>query len=178
MAFECFVLLEKFMAFLMIRRYSEAVSFLYSDNLFITDDIRCIQYLPQLFLQQRIEVIRALRLHWDVGGMSAPGGITHLSVSTDDLTRVESSTGWTLKWNEVWRAIAGMTSLERLDVSLMFMPNCDLPPNTMESILRPLKEITEPKTFTVRLGTVYGPIGDGWNTLPCDVVYQENQVVL
>lgn len=122
-------------------RYSEAVEFLYSSNLFsITSHFRqnlLLPYLPTLLLPQRIRQIRSLRIFWDMFPMVC------LDYSSSQNV-----------WLKSWDALRQMTGLSNLHIDIGVWSFLGFQEQWLErevELFEPVKTITTPKTFVIIL---------------------------
>ncbi|KAL2054458.1 hypothetical protein ABVK25_005206 [Lepraria finkii] len=118
--------------------YSEAIEFLYSQNMFKILNEDCLSYLPQLLLPQRINAIRYIRFEWFL--KHAPDAETHQS-------KKDAAHNFVI-WKTVWQNLASMQGLEHLWIELDIDKTWKHEWMEQQStVFEPVKAVTRPKYF-------------------------------
>ncbi|KAF1835580.1 hypothetical protein BDW02DRAFT_588043 [Decorospora gaudefroyi] len=128
--------------------YSEAIEFLYKSNSFFistkSEDYPTAGYLSYFFLPQRMNQITKLHLDWDLDH----GQHFHPNLMPGGLKD---------EWFNAWDALKKLTGLNQLYIRLFF--RYDLWnqcygffwERNSEQLLEPVKAITTPRDFTIKL---------------------------
>jgi hypothetical protein len=164
---------------LLINRYSEAISYLYSENTFMTWDAAVIDHLPILLLPQRINVIRSLTFRWNL--RLSPSNILRQEPQETDPRLI----GCPGIWWAVWKNISAMKNLQTLNVKLnvldIFWQNIDK--ETATQLLLPIREVVRPEEFILSLPfpAIHSSLPediDRWGDLPCTIRRVSNETEL
>ncbi|KUJ16701.1 uncharacterized protein LY89DRAFT_63037 [Mollisia scopiformis] len=141
--------------------YFETIAILYSQNTFVVWQSDCIEFMPRLFLPQRIDSIRLLRFTWTYLG-DPPLQADH---NIKDRRVRFRNTLWTM----VWRNISRMAGLQDLRVTLRVsgIHWSSLPPENAAATIEPIKNITGPKIFQLIVPDDIGAEKAPWTKLPC-----------
>lgn len=131
-----------------INRYSEAIDHLYSSNTFATHDADILEFLPLLFLPQRIDKIKSLAFTWRFQRYPPIGRYVNPEESYK-----EDQDARRASWTIVWHQIASMQNLKCLSVKLNVRDAWwgSFDPESCDMLLEPIKKVTRPDTFILTL---------------------------
>lgn len=125
-------------------RYSEAIVFLYSANVFHVNDIRCLLVFPELLIPPHFNTIRFLHVNVEFEQMW-PIILSDIENYRDNF-RKEFSTLWASQWKNV----ASMEGLRELQI--IISPGSEKGEIwKLIPLLDPLKLITKPELFVVTI---------------------------
>jgi hypothetical protein len=143
-------------------RYSEAISVLYAKNKFTVVDSYCMEFLSQFLLTQRFSTITSFSFECACGDVGLPRAPTpdHPKPSLD-------FEYWVLSW----KIIASMKGLQNLVVSGYGTINTwkELGEPQNIALLEPIKAVTAPQHFELRLPFACDSSKAPWKDLPCEI---------
>ncbi|KAL2047291.1 hypothetical protein N7G274_001311 [Stereocaulon virgatum] len=125
--------------------YTEAISTLYTHNIFSTSSLYCILHLNDLILPQRVNTIRSFTLYWTSGTLPQQTSHDH---------RYEYTSKYT-QWAIVWANLAAMQGLEDLRVELG-LSSCwqsghhERRREDQAAFWEPVKAVARPRNFILK----------------------------
>lgn len=150
-------------------RYFETIHVLYAKNKFTVTDSSTVEYLPKLLLTQRFLAITNLSYVRYCGDRGLP------QPPTSDHPRPSLAFK---EWEMVWQVIASMKGLKKLVVTGNGTIGSWMKLGEVQNaaLLEPIKAVTAPQDFELRLPFRCDSSKVPWKDLPCRIGLTEDNL--